>query len=98
MLAFNSKDSDGFDKPPIDLGTSILNAMTRVDFAAVEEITAANTLALKSQIDMNLAESLIKTAVEDSKTETGNDLANPEYQQLVECAKNSLKLLREVAS
>ena len=98
LLVFNSKDSDGFDNAPIELGTSILNAMASIDFAAVEAITSANQIALKSGFDGSLAEAKIKSAVEESKSETGNDPASLEYQQLVDCARNSLKLIREVAS
>jgi hypothetical protein len=98
LLVFNSKDSDGFDEPPIELGNSILNAMARMDFAVVEKITLANQIALKSGVDGSLAEAKIKSAVEESKSETGNDPASLEYQLLVDCAKNSLKLIREVAS
>ena len=98
LLVFNSKDSDGFDNAPIELGTSILNAMASIDFAAVEAITSANQIALKSGFDGSLAEAKIKSAVEESKSETGNDPASLGYQQLVDCARNSLKLIREVAS
>jgi hypothetical protein len=98
LLVFNSKDLDGFDEPPIELGNSILNSMVRIAFVAVEKITLANQIALKSGVDASLAEAKIKSAVEDYKSETGNDLASLEYQLLVYCAKNSLKLIREVAS
>jgi hypothetical protein len=98
LLVFNNKDSDGFDEPPIELGNSILNSMARMDFAVVEKITLANQIALKSGVDGSLAEAKIKSAVEESKSETGNDPASLEYQLLVDCAKNSLKLIREVAS
>jgi hypothetical protein len=98
LLVFNSKDSDRFDEPPIELGNSILNAMARIDFAVVEKITLADKIALKSGVDGSLAEAKIKSALEDSRFETGNDLASLEYQLLVDCAKNSFKLIREVAS
>lgn len=97
LLVFNSKDSDGFDNPPIELGTSILDTMARIDFAVVEAIASANQIALKHGNDGGLAESKIKSVVEESKSETGNDPASLEYQQLVDCAKTSLKLIREVA-
>lgn len=98
LLVFNSKDSDRFDEPPIELGNSILNAMARIDFAVVEKITLADKIALKSGVDGSLAEAKIKSALEDSRFETGNYLASLEYQLLVDCAKNSFKLIREVAS
>ena len=98
MLVFNSKDTDGFDNPPIELGSSALNAMTRLDFDSVEAITSANQQALEAMTDPTQAELNIKAIVEESKAETGNDLASSDYQQLVECAKIALKTIREVAA
>lgn len=98
VLVFNSKDADGFDNPPIELGTSVLNAMSRLDFGSVESITSSNDQALQAVSDPAQAESIIKTIVEESKAETGNDPASSEYQQLVECAKTALKKVREAAA
>jgi len=98
MLVFNSKDDDGFDNPPIELGTSVLNAMQRLDSGSVESITSANQQALQAVTDPAQAESIIKATVEESREETGNDPANSEYQQLVECAKISLKTIREATA
>lgn len=98
VLMFHSKDADGFDNPPIELGSSVLNAMTRLDFGSVEAITSANQKALQAVAEPALAETIIKAVVEESKAETGNDPASPEYQQLVECAKLSLKTIREAAA
>lgn len=95
MLVLNSKDADGFDNPPIDLGNGALNAMTRVDFATVDAIRSANDVALKAITDTAQAESIIKAIVEETRSETGNDPACPDYQQIVECAKISLKTIRE---
>lgn len=94
MLVFHSKDSDGFDNPPIELGSSILNAMKRLDFSTVETIIAANQAALKTSADLANVETIIKASVEESKRETGNDLASSDYQQIVECAKLALKSAR----
>jgi hypothetical protein len=98
VLVFNSKDADGFDNPPIELGTSVLNAMQRLDFGSVESITSANQQALQALADPAQPESIIKAIVEESKADTGNDPANSEYQQLVECAKMALKTIREAAA
>jgi len=98
MLVFRSKDADGFDNPPIELGSSVLNAMTRLDFRTVEEITSANQKTLQGMTDQAKAETIIKEIVEETKSETGNDPGNTEYQQLVECAKLSLKTIREAAA
>lgn len=98
VLVFNSKDADGFDNPPIELGSSVLTAMTRLDFGSVESITSANQQALKAVTDPAQAETIIKAIVDESKAETGNDPTSSEYQQLVECAKLSLKTIREAAS
>jgi hypothetical protein len=98
LLVFNSMGSDGFENAPIELGTSILNALDHIDFPAVEAITSANQIALKPGVDGSLAEARIKSAVEESRSETGNDPANLDYQQLIECARTSLKLIREVTS
>jgi hypothetical protein len=84
---FNSKDADGFDNPPIELGSSVLNAMTRLDFGSVEAITSANQQALEAMTDPAQVELNIKAIVEESRDETGNDPASSDYQQLVECAK-----------
>lgn len=97
-LLFNSKDDDGFDNPPIDLGASVLLAMTRLDFDSVEQITLANQQVLRNAIDVDLAQSLIKGVVEAAKVETGNDPANRDYQQLIDCARISLKTIREESS
>ena len=97
VLVFNSKDADGFDNPPIQLGTSVLNAMQRLDSGSVESITSANQQALQAVTDPAQPESVIKAIVEESKADTGNDPANSEYQQLVECAKIALKTIREAA-
>jgi|688.fasta_scaffold47581_2 hypothetical protein len=98
VLVFNSKDADGFDNPPIELGSSVLNTMTRLDFGSVEAITSANQKALQAVTDPAQAEIIIKSVVEESKAETGNDPASSDYQQLVECAKLSLKTIREAAA
>ena len=98
VLVFNSKDADGFDNPPIELGSTVLNAMTRLDFGSVEVITTANQRALQEVTEPAQAETIIKAIVEESKAETGNDPANSEYQRLVECAKISLKTMREAAA
>jgi hypothetical protein len=98
VLMFHSKDADGFDNPPIELGSSVLNAMTRLDFGSVELITSANQKALNAVADSTQVESIVKAIVEESKAETGNDPASPEYQKLVECAKLSLRIIREAAS
>jgi hypothetical protein len=98
VLVFNSKDADGFDNPPIELGSSVLNAMTRLDFGSVESITSSNDQALQAVSEPAQAESIIKTIVEESKAEIGNDSASSEYQQLVECAKTALKKIREAAA
>jgi hypothetical protein len=97
VLMFHSKDADGFDNPPIELGSSILNAMTSLDYSSVEAITSANQKALKAIAEPAQAETIIKAVVEESKAETGNDTASPEYQRLVECAKLCLKSIRESA-
>jgi hypothetical protein len=98
VLVFNSKDADGFDNPPIELGSSVLNAMTRLDFVSVEAITSANQQALQTVTDLDEAETIIKAIVEESKAETGNNPASSEYQQLIECAKLSLKTIRDAAA
>lgn len=98
VLVFNSKDADGFDNPPIELGSSVLNAMTRLDFNSVEAITSANQLGLKTLSDPSEAENIIKAIVEEAKIETGNNPASSEYQQLIECAKLSLKTIRDAAA
>jgi hypothetical protein len=98
VLVFNSKDADGFDNPPIELGSSVLTAMTRLDFGSVESITSANQQALQAVTDPAQAETIIKAIVDESKAETGNDPTSSEYQQIVECAKLSLKVIREAAS
>jgi len=98
LLVFNSKDSDGFDNPPIELGSNVLNAMARMEFSIVEAITLANQKALLSTFDSSTAEALVKGVVEDTKAETGHDPSNGQYQQLVECAKISLKLIREATT
>jgi hypothetical protein len=98
VLVFNSKDADGFDNPPIELGSSVLNAMTRLDFVSVEAITSANQQALQTVTDLDEAETIIKAIVEESKAETGNNPASSEYQQLIECAKLSLKAIRDAAA
>ncbi len=98
ILVFNSKDADGFDNPPIELGSSVLSAMARLDFRSVEVIVKANNEGLLSITDLAQVEASIKAAVDESKAETGNDPANLEYQQLVDCAKVALKTIREVAA
>ena len=98
VLVFNSKDADGFDNPPIELGSSVLNAMARLDFRSVEVIVKANNESLLSITDLARAEASIKAAVDESKAETGNDPANLEYQQLVDCAKVALKSIRGAAA
>ena len=98
LLVFNSKGADGFDNPPIELGTSVLNALQRLDSGSVDSIASANQQALQKVLDIAGAENLIKAVVEESKGDTGNDPANPEYQQIVESAKLALKTIREVAA
>ena len=98
VLMFQSKDADGFDNPPMELGSSVLNAMTRMDFGSIEAISSANQKALQAVADLAQAEAIIKAVVEESRAETGNDPANPEYQQLVGCAKLSLRAIREAAA
>ena len=96
-LVFNSKDSDGFDNPPIELGSNIQNAISRSDFASVEAIILANQVALARPFDKVKAEALVKGAIEEVKSDTGHDTANAEYQQLIECAKICLKSIRETS-
>jgi hypothetical protein len=72
--------------------------MTRLGFGSVESITSANQQALQAVTDPAQAETIIKAIVDESKAETGNDPTSSEYQQLVECAKLSLKVIREAAS
>jgi len=72
--------------------------MTRMDFGSIEAIASANQKALQAVADLAQAEAIIKAVVEESRAETGNDPANLEYQQLVGCAKLSLKAIREAAA
>jgi hypothetical protein len=72
--------------------------MIRLNFGSVEAITSANQKALQAVTDPAQAEIIIKSVVEESKAETGNDPASSDYQQLVECAKLSLKTIREAAA
>jgi hypothetical protein len=97
VLMFHSKDTDGFDNPPIELGSSVLIAMTSLDYSSVEAITSANQKALQTIADLAQAETIIKAVVEESKAETRNDIGSQEYQRLVECAKLCLKSIREAA-
>jgi len=97
VLVFYSKDSDGFDNPPIELGTSLLNALQRLDSGSIDSITSANQKSLQTVTDTAKPENLIKAIVEESKVDTDNDPANSEYKQIVECAKMALKTIREAA-
>lgn len=98
LLVFNSNNSDRFDNPPVELGSFILNAMDRMDFAAVEAIISANQIALKTGCIGGFVESKIKSEVEKSKSEDGNAPDGLEYQQHIERARYSLMLNREVTS
>ena len=98
LLVFNSNNSDRFDNPPVELGSFILNAMDRMDFAAVEAIISANQIALKTGCVGGFVESKIKSEVEKSKSEDGNAPDGLEYQQHIERARYSLMLNREVTS
>ncbi len=98
LLVFNSNNSDRFDNPPVELGSFILNAMDRMDFAAVEAIISANQIALKTGCIGGFVESKIKSEVEKSKSEDGNAPDSLEYQQHIERARYSLMLNREVTS
>lgn len=95
-LIFNSKDSDGFDNPPIQFDSSILIAISNMDFSTLDIITIEVDKKLLQIFDILQVESLIKGLVETSKIDSGSNPGDSELQKLIECAKIALQIVRAV--
>jgi hypothetical protein len=91
---FLSKDNDGFDNPPIELGYSIFDSITRVDFEIFNLLAKQVSYSLKDIKNTSEVENSVRALIEDIKMEDNFDITSPAYHQLVESAKLAFKSLR----
>lgn len=94
-LVFNSKDDDGFDNPPIVLGQSVLESISSMSFDRIELIGTAIEKSFSTLSSIQNPESVILGTVEKVKNEVKGDTSDPDYIKFVDCAKSTLKKIRE---
>lgn len=94
-LMLFSKDADGFDKPPLPLGATMLVAPDAIDHAAFADLKRAVDAAVTGPADDALFEERVRAALEAIKPLVNGDVGDPRYQAMVEGARAALKIIKD---
>ena len=97
QLRLLTKDSDGFDNPPISLGGNLLEASDRIDEINFDLIKTAALEGVKKTAQQEEASVTLRkrilTEVEECKAaQCGGDATDPRYQTILTAGRAAMKL------
>jgi hypothetical protein len=97
-LIFISKDENGLDTDPIDLGKSLTEALTRIDMESADLIRQHSTKRLASDYAQESQRADLQTKivgeVEEIKASRGNNVGDEVYRQFLEGGRVAVKILK----
>lgn len=91
---YHGRDADGFEAPPVRLGTSLLVAAEAIDDKLYAQLKADIDGRLAKTDDLEPVKDAIRTAPDVIKPLVGGDVADPRYRAVVEAAKAALMIIR----
>ena len=97
-LFFVSKDEDGFDTDPIDLGKNLIDAASRIDMEGADLIRVHVMQLLRSDFAEDSKRALLQKQivvdVDQIKTLRGGSASDEIYGQFRDAGRQAVKIIR----